>query len=260
MEEKQKENIELTSICDDLISKVGSWHRQPQEEERGRRRYAARSAASRLSAATPPPPTITCENRRPQSSNGSSRTEHHQRSPPAHLLESSDGGATSDGSRSDISVMVRRRSRRHGLVRQQTFSVVPTSAIHSAPVQYQDSVPMNSPSIVVSAVSPARPLSAGFSMVERRINNTAAAANNYKRPRSGPPTVLKSPRSGTTNHEDSNAADFRRHSHANCHNQKVAATTPTLGRRLGERGRALAAAEMTSPPRSTRLFWRSVSV
>jgi hypothetical protein len=155
-------------------------------------------------------------------------------------------------------VMVRRRSRRHGLVRQQTFSVVPTSAIHSAPVQYQDSVQhMNSsPSIVVSAVSPARPLSAGFSTVERRCNNTAAAANNYKRPRSGPPTVMKSPRSGTTNLGDSNAADFRRHSHANCHNQnnqKVTATTPTLGRRLGERGRALAA-EMTSPPRSTRLF------
>ena len=158
-------------------------------------------------------------------------------------------------------MMVRRRSRRHGLVRQQTFSVVPTSAIHSAPVEYQDSVQhMNSsPSIVVSAT--ARPLSAGFSTVERRINNTAAAANNYKRPRSGPPTVMKSPRaaigSGTgTNHEDSNAADFRRHSHANCHNQKVAATTPTLGRRLGgsgDRGRALAA-EMTSPPRSTRLF------
>ena len=154
-------------------------------------------------------------------------------------------------------MMVRRRSRRHGLVRQQTFSVVPTSAIHSAPVQYQDSVQhMNSsPSIVVSAAVPARPLSAGFSTVERRLNNTAA--NNYKRPRSGPPTVMKSPRSGTstgTNLEDSNAADFRRHSHANCHNQKVAATTPTLGRRLGERGRALAAAEMTSPPRSTRLF------
>jgi hypothetical protein len=138
-------------------------------------------------------------------------------------------------------------------VRQQTFSVVPTSAIHSAPVENQDSVQhMNSsPSIVVSAT--ARPLSAGFSTVERRVN-TAAAANNYKRPRSGPPTVMKSPRSGTTNHEDSSTADFRRHSHANCHNQKVAATTPTLGRRLGERGRALAAAEMTSPPRSTRLF------
>ena len=150
-------------------------------------------------------------------------------------------------------MMVRRRSRRHGLVRQQTFSVVPTSAIHSAPVENQDSVQhMNSsPSIVVSAT--ARPLSAGFSTVERRVN-TAAAANNYKRPRSGPPTVMKSPRSGTTNHEDSSTADFRRHSHANCHNQKVAATTPTLGRRLGERGRALAAAEMTSPPRSTRLF------
>jgi hypothetical protein len=120
----------------------------------------------------------------------------------------------------------------------------------------------SSPSIVVSAAVPARPLSAGFSTVERRLNNTAAAANNYKRPRSGPPTVMKSPRaaigSGTgTNHEDSNAADFRRHSHANCHNQKVLATTPTLGRRLGgsgDRGRALAAAEMTSPPRSTRLF------
>jgi hypothetical protein len=176
----------------------------------------------------------------------------------ASLLESD--GAISD-SKSDISVMVTRRSRRrHGLVRQQTFSIVPTSAIRSS---NDDDDTVVSPSLVPLMQ---RPVSAGFaSSTERRVAGTAIAAN-LKRPLSGPPTALKSPKpsegvsstnDATTSATTTAAVDFRRHSHASCHNQRASTTTPTLGRKLDGRrgggGRGMVAA-MTSPPRLLRLF------
>lgn len=199
---------------------------------------------------------------------------HHYHHHHPHLLESEDG-AVSDSGRSDISVMVTRRSRRHGgLVRQQTFSIVPTSGVVHASrnidTHMMGSVSRNSssPSLpaagAAAVASPSRPVSADLSLTERRTAAAAAVKSGAasKRPLSGPPTVLKSPK-GTREGpllgpSREAAADFRRYSHASCHNHRVSSitTTPVLDRRSRGGGGHIGAAEVMSPPssRDRRLF------
>ena len=163
------------------------------------------------------------------------------------LLESDDGAAAISDNKSDMSVTVTRRSRHHhGLQRQQTFSIVATTASND------NNNLTHSPSITAAAASVSRPVSAGFSIGERGVS--AAAANiGQKRPLSGPPAALKSPSASEVVGHGMETADYRRHSHAHCHNNR-SATTPTMGRKSYGSGSRAATAAATSPPRSRRLF------